>query len=347
MAKHKAPTSITIASTTDRNAMHDFVDRYWKLALLFAGAITVGILARQWIDQKSQASAGESWARLRQEVSFGGEPNPNGFQNPHQVTFPAPAVLASLAEELAGDDSGAWAKVLEVGQLLRTGDKDGAKNALSELEEGWPDHIAVTLPMPFDQSGEPCLLADFVRQRVDEIDAWEAAHPTLFANPPVPEGSPKVRFKTAEGEITLGLYQDEAPKHVANFLKLCGEGYYNGTRFHRIVRGSLIQGGDPNSIAGEPETWGLGGPEEKIDAEPNGLRHFPYVLAAARSAGDPRSSGSQFYITVSSQHDFDEQYVVFGAVLEGNEVADAIASGTAVGETPQDPVILELAEVLP
>lgn len=350
MAKHKAPTSITIASTTDRTALHDFVDRYWKLALLFAIALTIGILARQWIDEQSQVSADESWARVRQEVSFGGQPNENGFPSEHKVPFGPglqASIFSSLATELSGDVAGPWAKVLEVGQRLRTGDHEGAKTALGELEAGWPDHVVVTQPMPFNQSGEPCLLADFVRQRVDEIVAWELAHPTLFANPVVPEGSPRVRLKTGEGEIVVGLYQDEAPLHVANFLKLCGEGYYDGTRFHRVVRGALIQGGDPNSISGEPETWGLGGPEEKIDPEPNGLRHFPYVLAAARSAGDPRSSGSQFYITVSSQHAFDEQYVVFGAVLEGTQVADAIATGVTLGETPQDPVTLERTEVLP
>ena len=353
MAKHKAPTSITIASTTDRTALHLFVERNWKTALVAVVAVTLTIIVRQCISLQTQASAAGSWDRLLADVSFGGgrigdgTGQLRGFSNPAAVVFPEASVLAQLSDELADDPAGPWAKALEIGGLLRREDYAGAKAALAELQERWPDHPVASQLFPFDEDGEPQTLSDFVEARLREIETWEATHPLLFANPPLPEGSPKVRLHTGAGEILLGLYRDEAPQHVANFLTLCSEGFYDNTRFHRVVPNELIQGGDPNSIAGEEETWGLGDAGYTVASEPNGLRHFPHVLAMAKKGGDVDSSGCQFYVTVAKRHDLDERYVVFGTVLEGAFVVDTIAASPLKShERPETAVLVESTEIV-
>jgi cyclophilin family peptidyl-prolyl cis-trans isomerase len=186
-----------------------------------------------------------------------------------------------------------------------------------------------------------------VRSRLAALDAWEREHPLLFSNPPVPEGAPRVLLTTSRGPIVLGLYSDRAPLHVENFLRLCREGAYNGTKFHRVVRGTLIQGGDPNSIAGEPDTWGSGGFETTLEPESDPqLRHFKGALSAWRKPGETRSSGSQFFLMTADHAEMDGKFTVFGRLLEGEGVVEQIETGAALGDRPQDPVVIESAEVL-
>ena len=145
----------------------------------------------------------------------------------------------------------------------------------------------------------------------------------------------------------VGLYSDRAPKHTENFLKLCREDFYKGTKFHRVVRGSVVQGGDPNSISGDPDTWGSGGLPNAIEPENDPrLRHFKGALAAWRAPGETRSNGSQFLITTTDQNEMDGQTVVFGIVLDGFQTLEAIESGAVVGDRPQDPATIESVEVL-
>jgi cyclophilin family peptidyl-prolyl cis-trans isomerase len=351
MAKHKAATSVTIASTTEQTAFHLFVERNWKSALVVFLVVSATIIIRQCVSKQATVSATESWERLGAEVSFGGGRSnvdfASGWPNTNDISFLGQAsALADLAADLGDDPAGPWAKALEVAQRVDSRDYDGARAALMELQEQHPEHPVVSQLYRFDADGAPQGLATFVQERLQEIDAWETAHPLLFGNPPLPEGSPRVRIETEVGQIVLGLYEDDAPQHTANFLKLCGEGFYNDTRIHRVVPGRLIQGGDPNSRSEPEETWGLGGPDYTIAPEANGLRHFPYVLAMAKKGGDVESSGSQFYITVAKAHDLDERYVVFGAVLEGAEVVDKIAGSPVTGEKPQSPVRILTTEVL-
>ncbi|MEW6074168.1 MAG: peptidylprolyl isomerase [Planctomycetota bacterium] len=350
MAKHKAPTSITIASTTDRTALHTFVEENWKTAAIVAFLVTVVVLGRQWLSHRSAASAGASWDRLRETVPFVHPTTPAAqyrFAIADSAQFPAASELAALAGEVQDSPAGPWAKVLEIEKLFRDGDQEAATAAVRDLEQLWPGHPVVAQPFPFDEESDPLPLAAFLDRRTQAITAWEAAHPLLFHNPPPPEGSPRVRLQTTAGDIVVGLYSDEAPQHVANFLKLCQEGFYVGTKFHRVLPGRLIQGGDPNTIEGDPATWGQGGPDYKIAPERNGLRHFRHVLAMAKQGSDPESSGSQFYITFTPQHGFDDTYVVFGAVLEGGSIVDSIASAPlSEGDRPQQPVAIEATEVL-
>jgi peptidyl-prolyl cis-trans isomerase B (cyclophilin B) len=130
------------------------------------------------------------------------------------------------------------------------------------------------------------------------------------------------------GAIRLRFFPDAAPRHVENFKKLVGESFYDGTTFHRVSPGFMIQGGDPNSKDSDPANDGMGGPGYSLDPEPNDLRHVEGSVAMAHGEGDT-SSGSQFFIVLRSHDDWktqlDGQYTVFGEVSDGLEIARKIA----------------------
>lgn len=138
--------------------------------------------------------------------------------------------------------------------------------------------------------------------------------------------APHVLIKTKFGEIEVVLFPDLAPKHVESFLKLVNSGFYNGTIFHRIIPGFMIQGGDP--LTKDPANrsrYGTGGPGYTLPAEFNRVAHEKGILSAARTA-DPNSAGSQFFIMVDKAPHLDEQYTVFGEVVKGIEVVDTIVN---------------------
>jgi peptidyl-prolyl cis-trans isomerase B (cyclophilin B) len=125
------------------------------------------------------------------------------------------------------------------------------------------------------------------------------------------------------GEIVLRFFPEVAPGHVNNFIKLSKEGFYNGTTFHRVIPGFMIQGGDPNSKTPDRSSHGMGGPGYKVKAEFNSTPHRRGIVSMARS-NDPDSAGSQFFICVSDANFLDWQYTVFGEVESGMDVADKI-----------------------
>lgn len=156
-------------------------------------------------------------------------------------------------------------------------------------------------------------------------------------------------METTEGNILLAIYSERAPEHGDNFLKLVREGFYDGTRFHRVEPGFMVQGGDPHSREDDRELWGTGGPDYMLDSEESGLRHFTGYLAAAKPGGSPQSSGSQFYITVAPAHHLDGEHVVFGKVIEGMDVVSRIETGRldpARRGQPLAPVTVVAARVL-
>lgn len=132
-------------------------------------------------------------------------------------------------------------------------------------------------------------------------------------------------IETKFGEIGLRFFRDVAPGHVDNFLKLAGSGFYDGTTFHRVIPGFMIQGGDPNSKNADKSSHGTGGPGYSIPAEFNDRPHDRGALSMARSS-DPDSAGSQFFIVVKDSDFLDGQYTVFGEVVSGMPVADEIVS---------------------
>ncbi|WP_173051497.1 peptidylprolyl isomerase [Nitrospira sp. KM1] len=138
--------------------------------------------------------------------------------------------------------------------------------------------------------------------------------------------SPKAVIKTKYGEMEIVFFPDKAPKHVENFVKLARSGFYNGTIFHRVIPGFMIQGGDPNTKdSSKPESYGMGGPNERLKAEFNDTPHRRGIVSMART-NDPNSAGSQFFIVVKDSNFLDGQYTVFGEVVKGMEVADKIVN---------------------
>ena len=132
-----------------------------------------------------------------------------------------------------------------------------------------------------------------------------------------------VIIKTNFGSIKFGMLPELAPETTRNFLKLAKSGFYNGTLFHRVIPGFMIQGGDPNTKSPDKSVWGQGGPGYNLKAEFNSRSHLRGIVSMARAA-DPDSAGSQFIIVTSDSTFLDKQYTVFGEVIDGMEVADKI-----------------------
>jgi len=138
-------------------------------------------------------------------------------------------------------------------------------------------------------------------------------------------------IKTSKGELVLEFWAETAPKTVENFKKLARQGFYDGTAFHRIVKGFMIQGGDP--LTKDPtkeDSYGTGGPGYRIKAEFSGRKHVRGVISMAWSA-DPDSAGSQFFICLDEAPHLNGQYTAFGKLIKGEDVL------LRIGDTPTKP----------
>ncbi|MGC9326580.1 MAG: peptidylprolyl isomerase [Candidatus Hinthialibacter sp.] len=159
-------------------------------------------------------------------------------------------------------------------------------------------------------------------------------------------------IETSVGVMVLRFFPDVAPGHVENFKKLARQGFYDGTRFHRVIKGFMIQGGDPNSKDDDVRRWGTGGPGYSIKAEFNNMPHVKGTLSMARSS-NPDSAGSQFFICHGRAASLDGQYTVFGELIEGMEVLDKIAAAPVTrspsGENslPVTPVTVKSVKIAP
>ena len=135
---------------------------------------------------------------------------------------------------------------------------------------------------------------------------------------------PSGTIETNLGAIKFKLLPELAPEHVRNFVQLAQSGFYDGTLFHRVIPGFMIQGGDPNTKNPDLKSqWGMGGPGHNIKAEFNSRSHLRGIISMARSQ-DPDSAGSQFFIVTSDSTFLDREYTVFGEVTDGMDVADKI-----------------------
>jgi peptidyl-prolyl cis-trans isomerase B (cyclophilin B) len=132
-------------------------------------------------------------------------------------------------------------------------------------------------------------------------------------------------IETNFGKISFKLIPELAPETVRNFEKLAKEGFYDGTLFHRVIPGFMIQGGDPNTKTDNKSSWGTGGPGYNMKAEFSSRSHLRGIVSMARSQ-DPNSAGSQFFIVTSDSTFLDRQYTVFGEVTEGMDIADKIVN---------------------
>ncbi|GJL50786.1 MAG: hypothetical protein NPIRA01_20130 [Nitrospirales bacterium] len=143
--------------------------------------------------------------------------------------------------------------------------------------------------------------------------------------------APRAVLKTKFGEMEIVFFPELAPKHVESFVKLAKSGFFNGTIFHRVIPGFMIQGGDPNTKdPSKVRSYGTGGPGYTLPAEFSKVAHEKGILSAARTA-DPNSAGSQFFIMADKATHLDGQYTIFGEVVKGRDIIDKIVS------QPRDP----------
>ena len=182
---------------------------------------------------------------------------------------------------------------------------------------------------PFFLTFAGCLMGVLLPVSAQTPPASPAADPAAAPAQPTPPPMKEVAvIKTTMGEMTLEFWSDVAPKTVENFKKLAKQGFYNGTAFHRIIKGFMIQGGDPNTKDPSKEaSFGTGDPGYKIKAEFNPRKHEAGVISMARSM-DPDSAGSQFFLCLDAAPSLDNQYTAFGKLTKGDDVLQKI------GDTP-------------
>jgi peptidyl-prolyl cis-trans isomerase B (cyclophilin B) len=169
-------------------------------------------------------------------------------------------------------------------------------------------------------------------QKPADAKPADVAPPTPPSIPALPTGDAKAAtpktseakevavIKTSLGEMVVEFWPDVAPKTVDNFKSLAKKGFYDGTAFHRIIKGFMIQGGDPNTKdESKSASWGMGSPGYTIKAEFNDRPHVRGVLSMARSS-DPDSAGSQFFICLGRAASLDHQYTAFGKIIKGDDV---------------------------
>ena len=184
--------------------------------------------------------------------------------------------------------------------------------------------------------------------QAEEAKQSEAAKPdTKDTTPPVT--TPEVAvIKTSEGTMVLEFWPDVAPGHVKNFKDLAAKGFYDGTCFHRVIKGFMIQGGDPlTKDDANKARWGTGDPGYKIKAEFNNKPHVRGVLSMARS-NDPDSAGSQFFICHAPAPSLDNKYTAFGKLIKGDDVLEKIApTQTGPRDVPVKKMLIESVKIVP
>lgn len=167
----------------------------------------------------------------------------------------------------------------------------------------------------------------------------------------MPSSNPVVTFKTTKGDVSLEIFMDKMPITAGNFIKLAKDGFYNGTKFHRVIDGFMVQGGDPNSKADDTSKYGTGGPGYAIKDEfVAGLSNVRGTISMANSG--PNTGGSQFFINLVDNTflDFDKskggKHPVFGKVISGMDIADAISKVPRdTRDLPLDAIIISSVEV--
>jgi peptidyl-prolyl cis-trans isomerase B (cyclophilin B) len=180
-----------------------------------------------------------------------------------------------------------------------------------------------------------------------------AAEEKKEENRPMNASNEVAVIKTNEGAMVVQFWTDAAPNTIENFKKLARSGFYDGTIFHRIVKGFMIQGGDPNSKdPGKENRYGEGGPGYKIKAEFNDHSHQRGVISMAREP-DPHSAGSQFFICLAPVPRLDGEYTTFGKLIKGDDVlqkiGDTPVTRNSAGENskPTKRVVIESIKIVP
>jgi len=329
MAKHKAPTEVTVVAHQEQSAFAAFVERHWMKGAVIAIVITCAILYTQYQNTQEQAAVDESWNQLMTAIE-GTDLEGDADR------------LQALAEELSGTQAGPWALYLRAQSLREAEDFEGAVASLLELKSQYPDHPLVKDTYAYGESTTPLSAVEYLSKAFESERAWRAETPRLFANPEPPATAPRVKLTTDLGDVVIALYSDQAPLHAENFLKQVEAGFYDGLIFHRTQSGERIDTGDPTTKDpdSQPQTWGRQGSETGLESEDSGLSHFEGVLASLpQPGGEGASDGGLITITARNSLMLDGRNVVFGKVIEGLDVVKDIASQPTDQTTlaPQDP----------
>jgi len=310
MAKHKAPTQVTILRE-EKSIFMTTVDRFWKPVALITVVLSSLLLYSIWTDQQAAAGAGLEWVPLDDAI--------------REVNLEA---ITLVREQNKGTKIEPWALLAEGQAALNNGEEALAQEAFASLSTT-NDPVLSKLELPIGPDGSLSTIAAHLTLAANAQATWNAENPIL-SNPDPAGGMPKIVFETDLGEIEVSLYMDRAPIHSKNMVKLASEGFYDGTLFHRVVNVPsmwIVQGGDPNSIEGDPSTWGQGGPGYSQTPEKNGLVHARGFVSAASPSAGSQSSGSQFFFTLSPCHHLDGGHTVFGQITSGLSIVEEIGKG--------------------
>ncbi|HVV15028.1 MAG TPA: peptidylprolyl isomerase [Candidatus Paceibacterota bacterium] len=183
---------------------------------------------------------------------------------------------------------------------------------------------------PTGQGGVPQELSPEAIQQTQDVTSSANPHTVMHA-----------LLHTNKGDITIEFFSADAPNTVANFTKLAGEGFYNGTKFHRVIPGFMIQGGDPLSKDdSQAARWGTGGPGYQFADEIRANNHNDIGTISMANAG-PNTNGSQFFINTAANNFLDDKHTTFGKVTAGMDVVKAIESApTGPGDRPVEPMVI-------
>ncbi|MFT7676895.1 MAG: cyclophilin family peptidyl-prolyl cis-trans isomerase [Planctomycetota bacterium] len=317
MAKHKSATEV-ILQTEEKSPFEVWVLRNWPKAAVIGAIIAAVILFNKTRSDAEEASRGADWNELAKP-----EDDLASYQQ------------ASVA--LAGNPIEGWARLLETQKAMSEDDLAAAASAAGSLSK-LNSHMLNKVSFPVGEEGTVVKLGEQLASRIAAQEAWEKANAGVLTNPEPPADAKKVTIKTESGDIVIALYTDLAPEHSANFIKLANEDAYDGTKFHRVINRQsmqMIQGGDPNTVSGEPTTWGQGGPGYTLDQEKNGLIHDSGYISMAKPTNDVKSSGSQFFLTFGRIHHLDGQHTIFGKIVSGMDVLLDIGDDAILPPDPQ------------
>jgi cyclophilin family peptidyl-prolyl cis-trans isomerase len=325
---HKAATSVTLAPLQEKSALETFVFRYWKHAAALVLAVTIGILVAHQRAQATRAERAVGWDTIATRATI----------DPFTRTLQAdPQTWAGLADELKGRDAGPWARLMQANRLVDDRKYDEARAALSQLRTDYPQHPLVTDAWQASENEAGLSLIALIEKRLQERGAWEAARPTLFANPPAEADAPRLVFSTSKGEFVVALYPAKAPQHVAKFLELVDAKHFDGSAVHELSAGQSFSGGDPNTKSYDTATWGQGGMDVVLPFERSGLHHFAGALSAESGPTEKESIGGRFSIFAADSLLEDDTRVVFGTVESGLDIVRQIASAETDPLAPTRP----------
>lgn len=276
------------------------------ILLILAGV--VGISGYQFVSNlQTQKKEERAWAALLDAEKSGPS-----------------ADKSSVEAAVKGTSAEAWHLLSQASEAIKKEDFDKAKSWLEKLDKLGSDQLRRV----GNPSAEGPSLGATILNKIQAYHDWKEKNSRFFRNPD-PAQKPRARFVTDAGEFVIALYPNPegAPRTSENFIKLCKEGFYNGTRLFEVFTGYSIRGGDPSTRAESPTSWTNQGPGYEIDIEKNGLFNFQWAVSMYRVPGQEKASGSQFVIALQNQ--LGQDAPIFGVVVEGRELLQEVGQAGA------------------